>query len=94
MRVRHHGAFAYVTDDLADGTTLPLLRLRYNRSLTTWSFAIYRASRDGYEDPILPSGHPFGRHTTGSTRLRLRALPQRHHRLVPIPDEPTVAPTR
>ena len=60
VQVRHHGAFAYITGELADGTTLPLFRLRYNGSASSWGFAIYRASRDNYEDSILPSGYPFG----------------------------------
>ena len=40
----------------ADGTTLPLCRLRYGGSAHTWGFAIYRASHDDYEDSILPAG--------------------------------------
>jgi len=28
VTVRHHGAFAYVAGELADGTVLPLFRLR------------------------------------------------------------------
>ncbi|MBO0879262.1 MAG: hypothetical protein J2P17_02545 [Mycobacterium sp.] len=60
VTVRHHGQFAYITGHLTDGTTLPLCRLRYGGSATTWGFAIYLASRDGYEDSILPSGLPSG----------------------------------
>jgi hypothetical protein len=45
---------------LGDGTTLPLCRLRYGGSASIWGFAIYLASRDKYEDNILPSGLPFG----------------------------------
>ena len=45
---------------LADGTTLPLCRLRYHGSAGIWGFAIYLASRDGYEDNLLPSGLPAG----------------------------------
>ncbi|MEZ5150282.1 hypothetical protein [Rhodococcus zopfii] len=56
LQVRYHGTFAYVTGELADGTRLPLCRLRYAGSATTWGFAIYRASHDDYEDSILPSG--------------------------------------
>jgi hypothetical protein len=58
--VRHHGAFAYVTGELADGTTLPLCRLRYTGSASSWGFAIYRASHDDYDNSALPSGYPFG----------------------------------
>jgi len=48
--------FAYVKGIDADGEPMPLLRLRYLRSASSWGFAIYLASRDGYEDSILPSG--------------------------------------
>ena len=60
LTVRHHGAFAYVTGHLPDGTTMPLFRLRYNGSATTWGFAIYRASHDDYENSYLPNGHHSG----------------------------------
>lgn len=60
VQVRHHGAFAYVTGELTDGTTLPLFRLRYNGSASSWGFAIYRASHEDYENSILPSGYPSG----------------------------------
>jgi hypothetical protein len=55
-----HGQFAYVTGQLPDGTTLPLCRLRYADSASTWGFAIYRASHDDYETSVLPSGYPAG----------------------------------
>lgn len=32
LTIRHHGGFAYVKGQLADGTTLPLFRLRYGGS--------------------------------------------------------------
>jgi len=60
LHIRHRGAFAYITGELADGTTMPLCRLRYNGSATDWGFAIYRASHDDYENSILPNGYPFG----------------------------------
>jgi hypothetical protein len=60
VTTRYRGAFAYVDGHLADGTVLPLCRLRYHGSATTWGFAAYLASRDGYEDSILPNGHPAG----------------------------------
>jgi hypothetical protein len=60
VTTRHHGAFVYVSGHLADGTVLPLFRLRYNGSASAWGFAVYLASRDGYENSILPSGYPFG----------------------------------
>ena len=51
LNVRYHGVFAYTT---------PLCRLRYNGSAHIWGFAIYLASRDGYQDSVLPSGRPTG----------------------------------
>ena len=60
ITVRWHGEFAYVAGQLPGGTTLPLLRLRYAGSATTWGFAIYRASHDDYEKSVLPSGYPAG----------------------------------
>ncbi|MFI6900564.1 hypothetical protein ACIBKY_04845 [Nonomuraea sp. NPDC050394] len=57
---RWHGEFAYIAGQLPDGTTLPLMRLRYAGSATSWGFAIYRASHDDYEKSVLPSGYPTG----------------------------------
>jgi hypothetical protein len=54
--VRYRGTFAYVSGQLNDGGLLPLCRLRYGGSSTRWGFAIYLASKDGYEDSILPTG--------------------------------------
>lgn len=34
--VRHRGRFVYVTAELADGTTLPLFRLRYGGYANQW----------------------------------------------------------
>jgi hypothetical protein len=58
--VRFRGRFAYVDGELASGEVLPLCRLRYSGSASLWGFAIYLASRDGYEDSVLPSGLPIG----------------------------------
>ena len=60
VAVRYHGAFAYIDGQLPSGTTLPLCRLRYAGSASTWGFAIYRASHDDYHDSVLPSGYPAG----------------------------------
>jgi hypothetical protein len=60
VHVRYRGLFAYLDGQLPDGTTMPLCRLRYNGSAHIWSFAIYLASRDGYQDSVLPSGSPTG----------------------------------
>ena len=32
------------------------MRLRYGGSATRWGFAIYLASKDGYQDSVLPTG--------------------------------------
>ena len=45
-----------VTGRLTDGDTLPLMRLRDGGSAARWGFAIYLASKDGYEDSVLPTG--------------------------------------
>jgi hypothetical protein len=60
VNVRHRGVFAYIDGQLPGGVTLLLCRLRYNGSASIWGFAIYLASRDGYEDNFLPSGLPAG----------------------------------
>lgn len=60
VNVRFRGAFAYVTGVTTDGETLPLMRLRYGGSASMWGFAVYLASKDGYQDSALPSGHTAG----------------------------------
>ncbi len=56
--VRWRGQFAYVSGQLPGSAVLPLMRLRYADSASTWGFAVYRASHDDYEDSVLPSGWP------------------------------------
>jgi len=56
VAVRHRANFAYVDGRLSDGTVLPLCRLRYGGSVSMWGFAVYLASKDGYQDSVLPSG--------------------------------------
>jgi hypothetical protein len=58
--VRFRAGFAYVAAELKDGEELPLCRLRFTGVLHTWGFALYLASRDGYQDNLLPTGLPFG----------------------------------
>jgi len=43
-----------------DGDVWRLCRLRYTGQVDTWGFAIHLASRNGYEDSVLPSGQPVG----------------------------------
>jgi hypothetical protein len=58
--VRFRGAFAYVTANMPDGDSMPLMRLRYGGSAARWGFAVYLASKDGYEDSVLPTGDLAG----------------------------------
>jgi hypothetical protein len=60
VRMRYRASFAYVDGVVVDGPVIPLCRLRYLGSATTWGFAIYRASHDDYEDNVLSSGSPTG----------------------------------
>jgi hypothetical protein len=60
VRVRYRTGFAYIDAVMPDGDVRPLCRLRFNGVLHTWGFAIYLASRDGYQDSVLPSGLPVG----------------------------------
>ena len=56
-RVRFRGLFAYVDATRPDGYDQQLFRLRWtgNRE-NKWAFAIWLASKDGYETSVLPSG--------------------------------------
>jgi hypothetical protein len=56
LRIRHRGVFAYIDSQLANGDTLPLMRLRYTGSATHWGFALHLASTNTYQDSILPTG--------------------------------------
>jgi hypothetical protein len=58
--LRFRGAFAYVTGTTTNGEQMPLMRLRYGGSASTWGFAVYLASSDGYQDSVLPNGHTAG----------------------------------
>jgi hypothetical protein len=60
LHVRYHGQFAYVEGELADGQRLPLIRLRYGGSASTWGFGLYLASSGKYENQILPTGFTAG----------------------------------
>jgi hypothetical protein len=57
LRVRHRAGFAYISAQIPDDDEpLPLCRLRYAGSASTWGFAIHQASSDRYEDSYLPTG--------------------------------------
>ena len=70
VKVRFRARFAYVDGELHTGEVLPLCRLRYTSSASLWGFAIYLASRDGYEDSVLP----------GLDRVGVQPAPQRRGR--------------
>lgn len=56
VQVRFRSNFAYVAAALPGGELQPLMRLRYGGSARYWGFAIYLASKDGYQDSALPTG--------------------------------------
>ena len=60
VTVRFRAQFAYIDAHLPDGEVLPLCRLRYSGSASSWGFAVYLASKDGYEESILPNGQFTG----------------------------------
>lgn len=60
VEVRFRGPFAYITGHLHDDDALPLCRLRYGGSASSWGFAIYRPSHDDYQDSALPNGYTAG----------------------------------
>jgi hypothetical protein len=60
LDVRWRGSYAYIDAATPDGDMWQLRRLKWNGHHDHWEFAIYLASRDGYEPNILPSGWPTG----------------------------------
>ncbi len=58
--VKFRGGYAYVAGRLPDDEKLPLMRLKYGGSAASWGFAIYLASKDGYEHSFLPNGQMAG----------------------------------
>jgi len=60
-RVRFHAPFAYVQATMPDGYDQELFRLRWTGNRDgKWAFAIWLASKDGYENSVLPSGLRVG----------------------------------
>ena len=78
--VRFRGAFAYVTANMPDGDSMPLMRLRYGGSAARWGFAVYLASKDGYKDSVLPTGDLAGA-PEDAPRYCQRPLPGRPDRM-------------
>jgi hypothetical protein len=60
LHIRYHGQFAYIEGELVTGERLPLIRLRYGGSASTWGFGLYLASTGKYENQILPTGMTAG----------------------------------
>ena len=60
VSVRVRGNFAYISATTTDNEELALCRLRYGGSASQWGFAIYLASKEGYEDSVLPNGMTAG----------------------------------
>jgi hypothetical protein len=60
LHIRYHGQFAYIEGELATAERLPLIRLRYAGSASTWGFGLYLASSGKYENQILPTGMAAG----------------------------------
>lgn len=51
LPIRYHGQFAYVAGVLThDDKVWPLMRLRYIGSAHEWIFALYRATKDAYDE--------------------------------------------
>jgi hypothetical protein len=55
LKISYRTTFAYIEAVTNDGP-LKLFRLRYLGSKDAWGFAVYLASKDGYEDSFLPRG--------------------------------------
>ena len=56
LSIRFRGDFVYLTSTDFTGDPMPLCRLTYRKNPELWGFAIYLASRDTYENSILPNG--------------------------------------
>lgn len=73
--MRYRGHFVYVAGR-DDAGPLSLCRLRYPGSPDNWGFACYLASKDGYENSILPNasftGTPKKPSTAGNMDLGRR----------------------
>ena len=56
VRVRYRGQHAYVEAAMPDGYDQALFRLGWTGRRDDWAFAVWLASKDGYEVSVLPSG--------------------------------------
>ena len=87
VEVRFRGNFAYIGGRTVADVTLPLCRLHYEGSASSWGFAVYRAKSEDYESTALPGGSTAGTPEEGLDRAcaihlgdpaRLPALPLAH----------------
>ena len=60
LDLRYRGDFVYLTTTDFTGDPMPLCRLTHLNNTERWGFAIYLASRDTYQNSILPTGRPTG----------------------------------
>ena len=60
LDIRYRGDYVYLTTTDFTGDPMPLCRLTYNKNAELWGFAIYLASRDAYQNSILPNGRLTG----------------------------------
>ena len=60
VQVTCRGGFAYAAGVLPGGDSIPLFRLRYGGSASSFGFAIYSAASDRYQDALLRTGLPTG----------------------------------
>jgi len=78
--VRFRGAFAYVTGRLADGDTLPLMRLRYGGSAAPLGLRDLPGQQRRLRR-LRPAHRRLRRHHRRRPGHRLRPLPWGSHRL-------------
>lgn len=59
IETRYRSGFAYI-DAITNGEQIKLCRLRYAGYANQWTFAIYSASHDDYENAYLATGYMGG----------------------------------
>jgi hypothetical protein len=60
-RVRFHAPYAHIEATMPEGYDQPLFRLHWTGHRDNkWHFAVWLASKDGYERSVLPSGSLVG----------------------------------
>ncbi|WP_322777763.1 hypothetical protein [Frankia sp. Cas4] len=56
LHIRHCGACTAIEGQVTDDEPIPLIRLRSTGSATHRGFALHLASKNGYQDTLLPTG--------------------------------------